>query len=114
MQVQCEPDAEVGNATRVTVSGLVDAVGATELWEAASPHIGAERPSMMVDLTGVEVLTSAGITTLIRFLNHTKPLGGKLALYGCKPGVRKVFRIVGLESMLGVVDTAEEARVKVK
>src|SRR5262245_61062682 len=100
MKVQCEPDAEVGNATRVTVSGLVDAIGATELWEAASPHIGAERPSMVVDLTGVDVLTSAGITTLIRFLNHTKPLGGKLVLFGARPGVKKVFRIVGLESLL--------------
>ena len=114
MQVRCEPDAEVGSATLVTVTGLVDAVGATELWDAASPLIVAARPSVLVDMSGVEVLTSAGITTLIRFLNHAKPLGGKLAVFGSRPGVQKVFRIVGLEAMLGAVDTVEEARAKVR
>ncbi len=114
MQVRYEPDAEVPGATLVTVTGMVDAVGATELWEAVSPEIGAQRPSVMADLTGVDILTSAGITTLIRFLNHAKPMGGKVAIFGCRPGVRKVFRIVGLETLLGVVDTVEEARAKVK
>jgi anti-anti-sigma factor len=114
MQVRSEPDAEVGNATLVTVAGLVDAVGATELWDATSPQIVAARPSVLVDMSGVDVLTSAGITTLIRFLNHARPLGGKLALFGCKPAVRKVFRIVGMESLLGVVDTIEEARAKAR
>jgi len=114
MQVRCEPDAEVGSATLVTVAGLVDAVGATELWDATLPCIVAARPSVLVDMSGVDVLTSAGITTLIRFLNQSKPLGGKLALFGCRPSVGKVFRIVGLESLLGVVGTAQEARAKVR
>lgn len=114
MQVRCEPDPEVGSATLVTVGGLVDAVGATELWDAASPHIVKARPSILVDMSGVDVLTSAGITTLIRFLNHAKPLGGKLAVFGSKPSVAKVFRIVGLEGLLGVVEMVTEARARVR
>ena len=114
MQVTCTPDSELDGATVVTPAGRLDALGATQLWDAAAPFVTEAAPSLLVDMSKVDIMSSAGISTLIRFLTHVKQLGGKLSVYGCNGGVRKVFKIVGLEPLLNVCDTAEEARARVK
>ena len=110
VQVTCLPDPEVGQATLARLSGYMDAVGATKFWEEASPHLAADRPSMLVDMSDVDFLSSAGITTLIQLLKHAQPMGGHVSIFGCKPAIRRVLRIVSLEQILNVVDTAEDAR----
>ncbi len=36
-----------------------------------------------------------------------------MSIFGCKPPIRKVLRIVSLEDILNVCDTAEDARRRV-
>lgn len=114
MQVTCDSDPEFGRAVVVRVAGFMDAVGATEVWDDVSPRVTAERPTLLLDLSGVVTLSSSGITTLINLLKQVKPLGGNISVFGCKPSVRRVFRIVGLESILNVCDSLEQARERVK
>ena len=113
MKLDVDADAQNGRTHIVRVAGKMDAMGATEVWDEVSPMVSAEKPNLLLDMTGVPYLSSAGITTLINLLNRAKPLGGKLAIYGCNPTLRKVFRIVALEPILNVCETLEEARVKV-
>jgi len=110
MRIISKPDPEVHGATLLELTGRLDALGATELWDAASPHLTAASPSALVDMSRVDIMSSAGISTLIRLLTRTKSNGGKLGVFGCNAGVRRVFEIVGLEGLLNVCDTAEEAR----
>ena len=112
MKLSFEADGESGRTQVVRVAGKMDAMGATEVWDEVSPMVSAEKPNLLLDMTGVPYLSSAGITTLINLLNRAKPLGGKLAIYGCNPTLRKVFRIVALEPILNVCETLEEARAK--
>ena len=114
MQVICEQDPESAKATLVRVSGRMDAVGATELWDAASPQVTRDRPSVLVDMSGVDLLSSAGITTLLNLMKTVKPLGGTLCVFGCTPPVRKIFRVVALDGLLNVFDGIEEARQRVR
>jgi anti-anti-sigma factor len=114
MEVRGDPDPENDRAVIVRVSGHMDAVGAMEVWEAASPHVTAERPVLLMDLSGVPWLSSAGITTLINLLKKVKALGGTVSVFGCSPTVRKVFTVVGLEPILNVCDSLEAARQRVR
>ena len=43
-----------------------------------------------------------------------KPQGGSLAVFGCDPKVREIFRIVMLEEILKVCETREEAVERLK
>jgi len=113
VRIACQPDPEVGRATLVRLSGYMDAVGATQFWDEASPQIVADRPSMLVDMSDIDFLSSSGITTLIQLLKQARPLGGRVSIFGCKPTIRKVLRIVSLEEILNVCDTAEDARRRV-
>lgn len=97
----------------VRLEGRMDALGGTEVWDEVAPRVSAEQPNLIIDMTGVPYLSSAGITTLIQLLNKVKPLGGKLAIYGCNPTLRRVFRVVALEPILNVCETLEEARARV-
>src|SRR5262249_52932881 len=110
MKVTCNPDPELTGVTLVALAGRLDAVGAIEMWDVASPYIGDGAPSMLVDMTGVDLMSSSGISTLMRLLTYAKQRSGRMAIYGCNAGVRKVFRIVGLDGLLNVSETSEAAR----
>ena len=109
MKIETLTCDELPTAAEVRPKGYLDALGATLLWETASPLLDAQRNLLLVDLSGVEMLTSAGITALIRLKTHIAPLGGRMALHSPNVNVRKVFRIVGLEGVLGLCDTREAA-----
>ncbi|MGH7731464.1 MAG: STAS domain-containing protein [Candidatus Eiseniibacteriota bacterium] len=113
MTLSCETDGDSGRTQVVRLAGRMDALGGTEVWDDVSPRVSAEKPNLLLDMTGVQYLSSAGITTLIQLLNRVKPLGGKLAIFGCNATLRRVFRVVALEPILNVCDTLEEARARV-
>ena len=112
MTLSCEADDRSSRNQVVKMTGRMDALGATEVWEEVSPRVSTERPNLILDMTGVPYLSSAGISTLITLLNHTKSLGGRLAIFGCNPMVQRVFRIVALEPILNVCETLEDARAR--
>src|SRR5690349_14908114 len=102
MDVSCTEDPELEGATLVRPSGTLDAPGANGFLAEVGPHVTDARPSVLVDMSGVDLMSSAGIGTLIRLLNDVQTAGGRLALFGCSERVRNVFRITALESALGV------------
>jgi anti-anti-sigma factor len=65
-----------------------------------------------MDMSGVSVLTSAGVGTLIRIRHRLQRFGGGVALFGCSPRVLEVIRIVLLEQILLVSATVAEARTR--
>ncbi len=114
MRLTCGLDAEVPRTMTVAPVGNLDAHGATQLWEVASPRITAEAPNLLLDMTGVAVFSSAGIGTIVRLLKHAQGLGGAMAVFGCTPRVRAVLKLSALETILQVCDDPEEARARLK
>lgn len=113
MDVRCAVDREIDRAVLVVAVGTFDAVGADLLWERAAAVLNEEVPSLLVDLTGVELIASAGIGTLVRLLHRVQKLDGRLVAFGANPRVRQVIDVVMLGDILGMCDTIEEARARV-
>ncbi len=112
MRVSCNADDQVTGAVLAVGDGSLDVHGATHFWEAVNPHLTKESPHLLVDMSGVDLMTSAGIGVLIRLLNHCEPLGGTMALFGTNPKVLRVLQICELESVLNSCETLDEAREK--
>ena len=110
MSVTCQTDSVIRGVTLVVPSGRLDESGASELWEVVPSHITDATPSLLVDMTAVEFMTSAGIGVLIRVLNRTGTLGGRVALFGCNEKVQRVLSICELETAFNVCDSLNEAR----
>jgi anti-anti-sigma factor len=114
MRVTSGSDTEVPQATLASPVGNLDAHGVTSFLETVSQRVTDATPSLLVDMTGVELMSSAGIGVLIRLLNQVQSRGGRLAIFGCNERVRQVFKITALESVLNVCDSSAAARARVR
>lgn len=90
------------HAVEVRVTGEVDiaTVGAlrSALWAAPA------RSVLRVDLSGVRVLSAAGVRALVAAHLRIRARGGELVLVGPDPTVRRVLRATGLHRVIPIVD----------
>jgi anti-anti-sigma factor len=70
---------------------------------------GEARGRLVIDLSGVLLLTSAGIGMLIQVRAACAAVDGRLALCGLSEQVLDLLRVPRLEKLLVVRSTAEEA-----
>ncbi|THA70019.1 anti-sigma factor antagonist [Streptomyces sp. A0958] len=103
-------------ATRTTPAGaVIELVGeldydtASEI-RAALPGIDL-RPGqqLVIDLGGLTICDSSGITMLIAARNRALAANATIALAAVPERIRRVFRIVGLEQVFPAHPTAQDA-----
>ena len=93
-----------GTQTVLSVGGEVDAATVERL---RSALVDAQRaPRVIVDLSAVTFLDSAGVNALVGAY-HRVPPGGELRVVGLRPNVRRVFEITGLLELFAVDPTDE-------
>lgn len=112
MQLAYEADSEIEGALILRLDGALEINGAAKLWDMATECAGDDARFFLFDLSGVNIVTSAGIGVLVRLLVRLQGFGGAIAIYGCSDKIREVFSIVQLDGILQVCDTEEEARRK--
>ena len=110
VRAECRADDVMANAVVASVEGLFDESGAATLWEAATPRLDRSTPYLLVDLSGVTRITSAGIGALVRLLHRSQGLGGGLGLFGAGARVREVIEAVRLEQILNLGTSIADAR----
>lgn len=87
--------------------GAIDAFSVTTFREAvAAVPQGA---SLVVDLSGVSFLDSAGLGALIGAIRRLRQLGGEVAVASPRPLIARVLRTTGFDRIVPVCETVEEA-----
>ena len=82
-------------AHRVRLIGRLDTMAAPDLERRLEPLLGDSTVSVLVlELGGLEYITSAGIRSVMRARKALEGRGGHVALVGLQPPVQKVFDIV--------------------
>ena len=112
MRVVWEADSELSRAGIIAPTGRLDAHGASQFWEQVEGRITEERPFALLDLSGVEFLSSAGVGMLIRLLTRVQQMGGSLATFGANPRLAAILKVVSLEPVLNVRDDVDAARTR--
>ena len=64
---------------------------------------------LIIDLAGVDYLSSAGLRVLLSLAKRIRAAGGGLAMCALAPPVRQVFELSGLIQVLAVVPSRDEA-----
>ena len=114
MRVTSAIDPELRGTVAAALEGHLDTAGATDLGRDLSPRITAETPSLLLDLRGVDWITSHGVGALMHLYSRVQAQQGSMALFGCIPRVRFVLHVCGLEAVLNVRDTEAEARERLR
>jgi len=110
MQIDWKADPERHDTIRASLEGHLDPDAATRLREELLPHLGQETPKLLLDMSRIDWMGSAGVGSLMHLLARAQAHGGALALFGCVPRVRSVLQVCGLEAILNVSDGEAEAR----
>jgi anti-sigma B factor antagonist len=93
-------------------SGRIDHATADQFRDAIAPHVGpptARRDRVVIDMTGVEYISSVGLRVLMMASKQAKTHGRTLAVCGLQPVVREIFEISRFNLVLKVFPTLREA-----
>lgn len=102
---------DFADCTLVSVNGRVDHTNSDRfLAELGSVSEGVSKNGgMVVDLSGLEFITSAGLRALLLAQRTVNMSGGKLVVCGISGVVKEVFRISKFDALLSVSDETNEA-----
>ncbi len=93
----------------ITVYGEIDAGSSIHLDNAFKEAMDNKEKNIVVDLSSLEYISSAGLGVFISHLDEFENEKVKMALFGINESVREVFSILGLEKLLKITATEEEA-----
>ena len=97
------------NSIVVEVSGHVDALTAPELSKVLLDQIASGRANLIVNLIGVEFMSSAGLRTLLGAVKEARSHGGDLRIASTNPGIDKVLKMSGFHNISNVFASQDEA-----
>lgn len=100
---------QANNSTIVEVSGSVDALTAPQLSKVLLDQIAAGRANLIVNLIGVEFMSSAGLRTLLGAVKESRSNGGDLRITSTNPGIDKVLKMSGFHNIAKVFTSQEDA-----
>lgn len=100
---------KAGNITILKAEGRLDATNAKETEQRLSGFIDQDAKEIVLDLSGVDYISSAGLRALLVAAKQAQKTGGKLSLAAPAPQARKILDTAGFSSIIPVFDTIEEA-----
>jgi anti-sigma B factor antagonist len=103
------------DAVVVSPVGRIDQSNADVFEEALARHLarctgGEDR--LIVDLSGLEYISSAGLRVLMLAAKQSKAQGGTLLLAGLQPLVQEIFEISRFTMVFGITPSLREALAK--
>jgi len=96
---------QLRDALVVRASGELDAFSIDGLAE----QLESEETSVLLDLTGITYLSSAGVAALVLHTRRYAELGGRLCVVADQPAVLRPIALTGAEDAITVVPTLEDA-----
>jgi len=91
------------------VSGYLDTTTASELETALDGLLGKKEIKIVVDLSGVNYISSAGWGIFIGEIKEIRHKGGDIKLSGMSGDVYEVFQLLEFNSILEAYEKADEA-----
>jgi anti-sigma B factor antagonist len=95
--------------TLVEVQGRVDSMTANQLGEALNKEIDNGNVHVVLDLSSVDYMSSAGLREIVTALKKAKRAAGDLRLAQPSDRVREVLEMAGLDTIFRIFSTQSEA-----
>ena len=91
------------------IKGRIDAVTSPKLEEECTNWIDRGEKNLVMDLGGVEYISSAGLRTILMLARKLNGSGGGIRFCGLRGMVQEVFSISGFNSLFPVFPSVTEA-----
>jgi anti-anti-sigma factor len=105
----CEvTESWVGEVAVVAAAGVIDMLTAPKLEEALRTAVGNKPEGLIVDLTAVEFLASAGMGALVA-AHDAKDDGTRFCVVADGPATSRPLKLVGIADIVPLYATLDEA-----
>lgn len=97
------------NIVVASINGRLDAVTAPELERQLLTIIEKGETSLIIDLSSLEYISSAGLRVILTTAKKLKNAKGNMVLCSLQDTVMQIFEISGFNSILKIADNKETA-----
>lgn len=94
----------------VVMTGRLDAASQAHAERFLEDLVASGARLVLLECSGVEFISSAGVRPLLALVKRVKPLGGGVSVCAARPQVRQMLEFSGLRALLAISDTVEEGR----
>lgn len=101
--------SEMKRVVLVEVVGRVDDNNANELGGTMDGAVDDGKNRLVLDLGGVEYMSSAGLREITRVFKRVKRSGGNVVIASPSDRVKEVLELAGLDTIYDIYPTAIEA-----
>ncbi len=91
------------------LEGRVDSSGAGEMDSTLQQAAAEGNRRMVLDMSSVTYINSAGLRTLADILTQNRANDGDLRLVALNPKVERVFKIIGFDRFFDIYDSVDQA-----
>ncbi len=102
-------DTKMEKTMVLTIDGRLDSSTSGVLEKKFLAMMENGENNFVVDFTGMDYISSAGLRVLLMVAKKTKKIGGKIVLSALNPNVKEVFDIAGFTGIFTIFASREEA-----
>jgi len=100
---------QVEGVTVISVKGSIDAITSPDITKYIQEQVANGNVKLVVDLSGVDYTSSAGLRVLLGATKDTRTNNGDIRLTGIQPDVQKVLKLSGFLNILKTYDDLNAA-----
>ena len=98
-----------GKVDVIALRGTMDALTSPEVISALAKHINDGHPNLVVDFTGVEFMSSAGLRALLASVKEARGQSGDLRLASVPGAIDKILKMAGFHNIVKIYASVDEA-----
>ena len=100
---------QVNSVTVISIKGSIDAITSPDITKYIQEQVANGNAKLVVDLSGVDYTSSAGLRVLLGATKDTRSNNGDIRLAGIQPDVQKVLKLSGFLNILKTYDDLNAA-----
>ncbi|MHC5210145.1 MAG: STAS domain-containing protein [Planctomycetota bacterium] len=98
-----------GDVLVIAATGRIDSTTSPELDRVVTDAFDAGESSLVIDMAGVDYISSLGLGALLKGAKRAKAGSGRIELCALQPSVLHVFTISGFDRILGIHESRDLA-----
>ena len=98
-----------GDVTVFLPEGRIDTLAADEMDQVLQAAVAGGSHKIVLDMSGVDYISSAGLRSLAAVLVKSRAEGGDMKLAALNKRVTRVFNIIGFDLLMSVHETSDAA-----
>jgi len=110
IKISLDASGATAEVSVVRVDGVIDTMTASELEKVMNSLLDQQRYNIVIDLGGVDYISSAGWGIFISNIREIRHHEGDIKLARMMPNVHEIFELLEFDSILKCFDNVEKAR----